>query len=205
MLLHAEGQLTGTAAEPSISGVVRSVPHHGEVKLAPGNFLRVDFAEAVLPEELGRVPTVRFEGSVGVGEGTIQVRVEGPLDNPALTLKSDPPQPQKDLLGKLAFGLGMGSFSSETGVATLAVYIYSQAQDDWPSADRKEGIFDRFRPQVVAPYDQTRRKPWELPPQGTLRSTSLRTEYVLNNYFSIIAETNREGDVGGDLKLRIRF
>ncbi|HVE39589.1 MAG TPA: translocation/assembly module TamB domain-containing protein [Planctomycetota bacterium] len=205
VLLHAEGQIGGTAAEPALSGVIRSLPRHGEVKLAPGNFLRVDFAEAVLPEELGRVPTIRFEGSVGVGEGTIQVRVEGPLDNPALTLKSDPPQPQKDLLGRLAFGLGTGSFSSETGVATLAVYIYSQAQDDWPSADRKEGIFDRFRPQVVAPYDQTRRKPWELPPQGTLRSTALRTEYVLNTYFSIIAETNREGDVGGDLKLRIRF
>ncbi len=205
VLLHAEGQLGGTAAEPSLSGVIRSLPRHGEVKLAPGNFLRIDFAEAVLPEELGRVPTVRFEGSVGVGEGTIQVRVEGPLDNPALTLKSDPPQPQKDLLGKLAFGLGTGSFSGETGVATLAVYIYSQAQDDWPTADRKEGILDRFRPQVVAPYDQTRRKPWELPPQGTLRSTALRTEYVLNTYFSIIAETNREGDVGGDLKLRIRF
>jgi autotransporter translocation and assembly factor TamB len=205
VLLQAEGQLSGTAAEPAISGVVRTVQRHGEVKLAPGNFLRVDFGEAVLPEELGRVPTIRFEGHVGVGEGMIQVRVEGPLDNPALTLKSDPPQPQKDLLGKLAFGLGTGSFSSETGVATLAVYIYSQAQDDWPSADRKEGILERFRPQVVAPYDATKRKPWELPPQGTARSTALRTEYVLNDYFSIIAETNREGDVGGDLKLRIRF
>jgi autotransporter translocation and assembly factor TamB len=205
VLLQAEGQLTGTGAEPAVNGVIRTVQRHGEVKLAPGNFLRVDYGEAVLPEELGRVPTIRFEGHVGVGEGMIQVRVEGPLDNPALTLNSDPPQPQKDLLGKLAFGLGTGSFSSETGVATLAVYIYSQAQDDWPSADRKEGILERFRPQVVAPYDATRRKPWELPPQGTLRSTALRTEYVLNDYFSIIAETNREGDVGGDLKLRIRF
>jgi hypothetical protein len=204
VLLQAEGQLSGSAAEPALSGVVRSVPHHGEVKLAPGNFLRVDSAEAVLPDELGRVPTIRFEASVGVGEGTIQVRVEGPLDNPALVLKSDPPQSQKDLLGKLAFGLGTGTFSSETGVATLAVYIYSQAQDDWPSADRKEGILSRFRPTVI-PYDETRRKPWDLPPQGTLRSTALRTEYVLNTYFSLIAETNREGDVGGDLKLRIRF
>jgi hypothetical protein len=205
VLLQAEGQLTGLTSEPALSGVIRSVPRHGEVKLAPGNFLRVDFAEAVLPEELGRAPTVRFEGSVGVGEGLIQVRVEGPLENPTLVLKSDPPQSQKDLLGKLAFGLGTGSFSSETGVATLALYIWSQTKDDWPSADRKEGILDRFRPQVVPSYDLARRKPWELPPQANLRSTSLRTEYVLNNFFSIIAETNREGDVGGDLKLRIRF
>jgi len=38
-----------------------------------------------------------------------------------------------------------------------------------------------------------------------MRSTSLRTEYVVNSYFSVVAETNREGDVAGDLKLRIRF
>ena len=50
-----------------------------------------------------------------------------------------------------------------------------------------------------------RRVPWELPPAGTMRSTSLRTEYVYNSYFSIVAETNREGDIAGDLKLRIRF
>ena len=103
-------------------------------------------------------------------------------------------------------GLGMGAVSSETGVATLAVYFYSQTQDNWPSADRRESFFDKFRPTVV-PGDtsQQRRVPWELPPQGTLRSTALRTEYIINNYFSIVAETNREGDVAGDLRLRIRF
>jgi hypothetical protein len=204
VLLQAEGQFTGTAAEPALSGKVRALPHRGEVKLAPGNFLRIDSAEATLSEELGRAPTVRFEGSVGAGEGMITVHVEGPLDNPSLTLKSDPPQSQKDLLGKLAFGLGSGEFSKETGVATLAVYVYSQTQDAWPSADRKEGFFDRFRPNVVA-NDPARRMPWELPPQGMLRSTALRTEYVINSYISVIAETNREGDVAGDLKLRIRF
>ena len=57
----------------------------------------------------------------------------------------------------------------------------------------------------VEPSTHPTELPWELPPTGTLRSTSLRTEYVYNHYFSIIAETNREGDVGGDLKLRIRF
>jgi autotransporter translocation and assembly factor TamB len=204
VLLQAEGQLGGTAAEPAISGVIRAKERRGEVKLSPGNFLRIESAEVVLPGELGHAPTVRFEGSVGVGEGLIQVRVEGPLDNPALVLKSDPPLPQKDLLSQLAFGLGMGNVSGETGVATLAVYLYSQSLDNWPSADRKEGFFDRFRPKVVA-NDPSRRKPWELPPQGTLSSTALRTEYVVNSYFSIVAETNREGDVGGDLKLRIRF
>ena len=206
VLFHGEGQLTGTAAEPALSGVFRSRENRGEVKLAPGTFLRIESLEVVAPEEVGRNPTVRFQGRIGAGEGAIQVIVEGPLDNPSLVLKSDPPQPQKDLLARLAFGTTSGAVSREAGVAAVAIYIYEQAKEDWPSADRREGFFDRFRPTVVqGDTSQQRRVPWELPPSGTLRSTSLRTEYVYNAYFSIVAETNREGDVAGDLKLRIRF
>jgi hypothetical protein len=206
VMFRGEGQLTGTGAEPALSGVFRSREHRGEVKLAPGNFLRIESMEITFPEDVGRNPAVRFQGRVGGGEGAIEVFVEGPLENPSLVLKSDPPQPQKDLLAKLAFGQGSGAVSKEAGVAAVAIYIYGQAKEDWPSADRKEGFFDKFRPTVV-PGETTlqRRVPWELPPAGTMRSTSLRTEYVYNSYFSVIAETNREGDMAGDLKLRIRF
>jgi hypothetical protein len=206
VLFHAEGQFTGTAAEPALSGVARSRENRGEVKLAPGNFLRIESMEVTLPEEVGRVPTVRFQGRVGAGEGAIQVNVDGPLETPSLVLKSEPPLPQKDLLARLAFGTGSGAMSREAGVAAVAIYVYGQAKEDWPSADRKEGFFDKFRPTVV-PGETTlqRRVPWELPPAGTMRSTSLRTEYVYNSFVSIVAETNREGDVAGDLKLRIRF
>jgi hypothetical protein len=206
VLLLAEGQITGTAAEPAISGTVKSLPNRGEVKLAPGHFLHVDVLELGIPSDLGRVPTVRFQGHVGAGEGQILVVVDGPLENPSLVLRSDPPLPQKDLLARLAFGHVSGAVSGEAGVAALAIYVFEQSQDAWPSADRKEGFFDRFRPSV-SPGETSlqRRVPWELPPQGLVRSTSLRTEYIINSVFSVVAETNREGDVGGDLKVRIRF
>jgi hypothetical protein len=205
ILVSVDGHLGGTAAEPALSGTIRSRERRGEVKLAPGNFMRIESAEAFLPEEAGRSPTVRFHGRVGTGEGAIQVLVNGPLESPNLVLQSDPPLPQKDLLARLAFGVGPGKISGETGAATLALYLYDQAQDNWPDADRKETFFSRIRPQVIPAETTERRVPWELPPSGTLKSTSLRTEYVYNKYFSIIGETNREGDVGGDLKLRIRF
>ena len=205
VLVSVDGHLGGTASDPALSGTIQSRPQRGEVKLAPGTFMRIESAEAQLPEEAGRPANVRFHGRVGTGEGAIQVLVEGPMDSPSLTLKSDPPQPQKDLLARLAFGVAPGAVSGETGAATLALYLYGQATDEWPSADRKEGFFAKFRPTVI-PGDTTQHHlPWELPPTANMRSTSLRTEYVYNHYFSIIGETNREGDVGGDVKLRIRF
>jgi hypothetical protein len=206
ILLSVDGHLGGTASDPALSGIIQARASHGEVKLAPGTFMRIESAQANLPEETGRAATVSFHGRVGTGEGAIQILVEGPMDGPSLSLKSDPPQPQKDLLARLAFGIAPGAVSGGTGAATLAVYLYEQAQDDWPNADRKEGLLDKLRPTVV-PGDTTQqhRVPWELPPTGTLKSTSLRTEYVYNYYFSIIGETSREGDVGGDLKLKIRF
>lgn len=205
ILVSVDGHLGGTASDPALSGVIESRPHRGEVKLAPGNFMRIDSAQARLPEELGHPATITFHGRVGTGEGAIQILVEGPTDNPVLTLKSDPPQPQKDLLAKLAFGVAPGAVSGETGAATLALYLYGQATDEWPSADREEGFFSKFRPTVIPGDTSQVRPPWELPPTANMRSTSLRTEYVYNSYFSIIADTNREGDVGGDVKLRIRF
>ncbi len=205
VLLHAEGTLTGTASDPVLSAVIRSREKRGEVKVASGMFIRIEQAEATLPEDVGREPTVRFRGRVGAGEGAIRILVDGPLDGPTLILQSDPPLPQNELLARLAFNVGSGALSSEAGVATLAVYLYEQTLDNWPDADRTDSFFDKFRPTVVGDTSQLRRRPWELPPTGTLRSTSLRTEYVYNSFFSIIGETNREGDVASDLKLRIRF
>jgi len=205
VLVSVDGQLGGTPTEPALSGTIRSRERRGEVKLAPGVFMRIESAEAFLPEAPGRSPTIQFQGRVGTGEGAIQILVNGPMESPSLALKSDPPMPQKDLLSRLAFGLGTGTVSGETGVATLAVLLYEQAQNKWPDADSKESFLDRLRPSVIPGESTQRRVPWELPPTGTVRSTSLRTEYVYNSYFSIIAETNREGDVGGDLKFRIRF
>src|SRR6185295_2089155 len=64
VLLTAEGQLTGTAFEPALSGVVRSKADRGEVKLAPGNFLRIVSLEALFPDEVGKSATIRFQGRV---------------------------------------------------------------------------------------------------------------------------------------------
>lgn len=196
-LLGVEGRLRGTGTVPALSGKIRSRPHNGEVRLGSGVFLRMESAEIVMPAEPGKEATVRFEGRVGSGREAITVVVAGPPDHPTLSLLSDPPKPQKELMGFLV---------SKASLGTLTSQLNSAYSDDWPLAERKEGFLERLNP-VVIPGEAPgqRRNPWELPPVGTGRGTVVRTEYLWSRHFSIIAETDHEADVTGDLKFRIRF
>lgn len=203
LLLEAEGRLGGTAAEPALSGTLRA--RRGEIKLATGVFVQVDSAEAYLPPEAGKEPRVRFEGRVGKGEGAITIVLAGALHRPSLTLRSDPPRSEEDLKAILAFGATPGSLSGQAALGTLAGRVLAQTADGWPSADRRESLFGRFNFTVLTEEAPGVRRPWELPVAGTARGTVLRTEYVYNAYFSIIGESDREGNVSGDVKLRIRF
>lgn len=203
LLLRAEGHLGGTAAEPALSGTLRA--RRGEVRLATGVFVRSESAEAVLPREAGAAARVRFEGTVGKGEGAITVLLAGPLERPTLTLRSDPPRSEEDLKAILAFGAAPGTLSGQAAIGTLAQQVLAQYRDDAPAADRKEGILQKFNLVVVPEEAPGQRRPWELPVAGTARGTVLRTEYVYNAYLSILGESDREGNVSGDVKLRIRF
>jgi hypothetical protein len=157
----------------------------------------MESSEVLLPAEPGKEASLRFEGRVGSGQEAITIIVVGPPDHPTLSLISDPPKPQRELM---AFLLSKVSFG------TLTVQLNSTYSDDWPVAERKEGFLERLNPTVIpgeAPGQ--RRNPWELPPVGTGRGTVVRTEYLYNRYFSIIAESDRLADVTGDVKFRIRF
>ncbi len=205
-LFRGEARVTGNADRPVVSGAVRLRRGRGEVKLGPGIFIRADRAEALLPAEPGKLATVDFEGHTGVGDDEIRIRISGPLSGPSLSLSSNPARPQRELLARLAFGQGPGAVSGAGAGGTAALRIFSELQDERPVAERQEGFFQRLKPAVVAgEAPGQRRVPWELPPAGTVRGTALRTEYVYNSFLSVVAETNRAGDVAGDLKLRLRF
>jgi hypothetical protein len=205
-ILEARGRVTGRADRPVVSGVLTLRKRKGEIKIGPGTFLRIDEAEAILPSEPGKAATVDLQGRSGIGDAAIYVRILGPLSAPSLSLHSNPARSQQELLARLAFGQGPGTVSGAGAGGTAALRLFTELQEDRPTADRSEGFLERLRPSVVTGEDpDQRRVPWELPPTGSLRGTALRTEYVLNSFFSIVAETNQAGDVAGDLKLRIRF
>jgi hypothetical protein len=203
-LLEGEARLQGTAEQPAVSGAVRA--RSGEIKLATGIFVRIEEARADVPADPQQAPSIHFKGRVGYGESSILVLVEGPLSRPTLILESNPPRPQQELLAYLAFGRLPGELTEGQALSTLAVKVFEHFTDAWPQAEPEVGLLERLSLDAVDPENPVeRRLPWELTPIGTARGTIVRTEYVLNRFISIVAEAGSEGDVGGNLKLRVSF
>jgi len=195
-LLGAEGRLRGTGAVPALSGWVRTKPRLGEIRVGPGAFIHIESSELLLPAEPGKEASARFEGRMGTGQDRVTILVAGPPDHASLMLVSDPPKDQRELLAILGQKVALGTLSTELpGIS-----------DEWPVADRKESFFSKLAPTVIpGETPGQKRQPWELPAVGTSKGTVVRTEYIYNRYFSIIAESDRQADVSGDVKLRIRF
>ncbi|HYE98682.1 MAG TPA: translocation/assembly module TamB domain-containing protein [Planctomycetota bacterium] len=203
-MLDVAGRLSGTLAEPAWSGVVRA--RSGEVRLPAAIMVELDTVELVLPATPGAEPMLHAEGHVGRGEGSIRIVVDGPLASPAVDLRSTPPQPRDELLARLAFGQGRGEMSGEAAVGALALRVVDQYRAHWPEAEPKESFFDRVKPSLVGGEEEAATlKPWELPSSQSPRGLGVRTEVLLNEYFSIVAQGDEDANIGGDLKLRLRF
>ncbi|MFN3486249.1 MAG: translocation/assembly module TamB domain-containing protein, partial [Planctomycetota bacterium] len=131
-------RVRGTAAEPAVTGTVRA--RSGEVKLATGVFLRIRSGQLEFPAEPGALPRVRFEGEAGSGTASVLVIVDGPLQDPELFLRSEPPRPQQDLLAFLAFGHFPGEVSGGGALGTLALRLYQEQVGARPSAEPRTGL-----------------------------------------------------------------
>jgi hypothetical protein len=204
VLVEGRLHLTGRASRPAASGHVRATK--GQVRLTTGLFLKILRGEADLPAEAGREPTIHFEGSVGRFDREILVTMTGSMAQPSLRLQSNPPRSEEELLAILAFGHAPGQLEGADAVGRLVGKVIDIYSDTWPDADAPDRIIGRIGIDIVGD-SQTQRPvaPWELPTRGTSRGTTVRTEYLLNEYFSIVAESDREANLSGDLKLRLRF
>lgn len=202
-MLRAKGRLRGTLAEPGASGEVEATS--GEVKLPAAIFVRIETARVTIPPEAGADPSVHFVGRVGKGEGSIEIRVDGPLARPELNLSSDPPATQQDLMARLAFGHPPGQVEG-AALGAFALRLFEQYTAGWPQARPSENVLSRLKPTVLNETGEDPvRRPWELPSGRTARGMVVRTEYLWSPHFSVVGEADREANVGGDIKLRLRF
>ncbi len=203
-LVEGKVQLKGRASSPVASGTARVVK--GQVRLTSGLFLKIETGEATLPDEPGGVPSVRFVGSVGRFNREILVLITGPMARPTLRLQSNPPRSQEELLAMLAFGRTPGSLEGSGALGTLTGKMIDFYADAWPDPEAEETFWSRTKIDLATATSVERPvPPWELPTRGTSRGTMVRTEYLLSEYFSIVAESDREANLSGDLKLRLRF
>ena len=93
----------------------------------------------------------------------------------------------------------------QAGGVILAKFL-EYMTDDWPRADRREDLFTELNLTVSSVEESTSpNAPWDLPASGGTGGTLIRGEYPLSRWFSVIGETDMEGNVSGDLKLRFRF
>jgi hypothetical protein len=202
-MLEGRARIRGTGEAPimSGSGSIKS----GEVRLTTGIFVRIRRAEVDIPSEVGKPPTVHFEGVAGTVEEEIHVMIRGLVERPELILHSSPPRPQEELLAMVAFGQAPGRVDHQAALGAFARKLFEQYNDRWPRAKPGSRLGRRLRFTLEQPKELSAQKPWELPASGTASSTVIRTEYFVTSAISIIAERDMDANWGGDLKLRLRF
>jgi autotransporter translocation and assembly factor TamB len=197
-------RLTGLASSPGASGTVKV--ERGQVRLTSGLFLKINRAEATLPPNPKlQQPYVIFEGSVGRFDREIVISMHGPMSNPTLRLSSTPPKSDEEILSILAFGRTPGSMGGSDVLGTVTEKMIAIYGDAWPTPDYEESLFDRLGFRIYEQGAERPVPPWELPTRGTSRGTTVRSEYLLNEFLSVVAESDREANLSGDLKLRLRF
>ena len=203
-VVQGDLRLRGLASSPGVSG--RAWVDRGQVRLTTGLFLKIEKGEAILPPDPGHEPFVNFEGSVGRGDRAIVVVINGPMATPTLRLQSNPPRSQEDLLAMIAFGRMPGTLEGSDALGALAGKVIDLYADAWPSPESEVAFWKGIAIDFATGSATARPvPPWELPTRGTARGTMVRTEYLLNDYLSIVAESDREANLSGDLKLRLRF
>lgn len=113
-------RLLGTAANPLLSGPVE-ILDGGRIHLQSRTYTLADSRLDFFPED-GMVPRIQLAGSTRVAEYDVTLRISGPVDAFDVTITSDPPLPERDLLGLLVTGqTGDGQQTDNASFALTAL------------------------------------------------------------------------------------
>lgn len=212
--------LIGTINRPIIVGKIEAID--GEVYFRKNRFKvisgRVDFTD---PEKIN--PIFDIHASSKVRKYQINLNLTGALDNFNLTLISDPPLSETDILALLTLGKTTEELAGTErmiGTTEAASFATGQVQDIIEEHVAEIMGFERF--QVDPYYSSSKasagprltvsRRFWE-DSLYVIYSTNLATteeqlisiEYMLNNNISLVGERDESGRLGADIKFRIEF
>jgi translocation and assembly module TamB len=218
--LEVDLLLRGTVSSPILFGRIET--DKGSVFFRNNDFeiIRAS-ADFVDPEEMN--PYLDINAETSIQGYSIRVALEGQIPNLDLSLVSDPPLDETDILGLLTHGeVGseLGGLEAGIGTAEATSFMTGEYQDVIEERLTRLTGLDRFE---VEPYASGRTR--KIGPRvsvskrliedklyvtytssvGVAEEDDVKLEYRLNRNVSLIGENDETGSLGADIKFRFEF
>jgi autotransporter translocation and assembly factor TamB len=212
--------LRGTVNQPQLLGRVEA--RKGEVYFRRNEFKILHAsADFVDPNRIN--PVLDIQAEVQVRDYRIRLAISGTAERAVVTLLSDPPLPDSDILSLLALGktsTELKGRESDVGMSEAASFATGQFQDMFESRARTLTGLDRFQvdpyvsksdtsvPRVTVGKEIVQDRVY-LTYSSNVGATTpeqiFRIEYILDKHFSLVGERNELGNTGADIKYRFEF
>ena len=212
--------LRGTVNHPQLLG--RLEARKGSVFFRKNDF-KIHHASVDFIDPNRRNPVLDIQAETQVREYQIRLAVTGMADHAFVTMISDPPLVDTDILSLLALGKkGSELKGKETniGVGEAASFATGQFQDIFERRARSLTGLDRFQvdpyvgksdtavPMVTVGKELVENQlyfTYSSNVGASIPEQIFRIEYLLNKHFSLIGERNDLGNTGADIKYRFEF
>ena len=221
----ADLHMRGTAAKPVLLG--RADVIEGEVYFS-GTKYRLERGDVTFTNPVTTTPVLDLQASTHVRDYDITLNLNGPIDRPSLTYRSEPPLPTADIIALLAFGQttqqsaqlqqsNQTAFSQEASSAILNAALNATVSN---RAQRLFGVSRiKINPQGLA----TETSPTQTGPAVTIEQqvkdnltltyttnvsqTSqqiIQAEYNVTRNVSVVGVRDQNGVVSFDVRIRQR-
>jgi translocation and assembly module TamB len=221
----ADLRLRGTAAKPVILG--RADVIEGEVYFN-GTKYRFERGDISFTDPVTTRPVLDLQASTRVRDYDITLTLNGEIERPSVTYRSEPPLPTADIIALLAFGQtteessrlqqsGQSAFSQETSSAILTAALNATL------SNRVQRLFGVSRIKIDPQGLTTETSPTQTGPAVTIEQqvknnltltyttnvsqTSqqiIQVEYNLTRNVSVVAVRDQNGVVSFDVRVRQR-
>jgi translocation and assembly module TamB len=220
----ADLHLRGTAAKPAILG--RADVIEGEVQFN-GTKYRLERGDITFINPVTTTPVLDLQATTRVQDYDITLNLNGPIDRPSVTYRSEPPLPTSDIIGLLAFGQtseesaqlnnSQSAFNSETSNAILSAALNATV------SNRVQKLFGVSRIKIDPQGFTTETSSSQSGPAVTIEQQVknnltltyttnvagasqqyIQVEYNITRSVSIVALRDQNGVVSFDVRVRQR-
>jgi translocation and assembly module TamB len=220
----ADLHLRGTAAKPAILG--RADVIEGEVQFN-GTKYRLERGDITFINPVTTTPVLDLQATTRVQDYDITLNLNGQIDRPNVTYRSEPPLPTSDIIGLLAFGQAseessqlnqsQSAFNSETSNAILSAALNATV------SNRVQKLFGVSRIKIDPQGFTTETSSTQTGPAVTIEQQVknnltltyttnvagasqqlIQVEYNITRNVSIVAVRDQNGVVSFDVRVRQR-